>query len=97
LLGPRPDLMLLTTQGRLSTQHDGHLWVRTTSNPAFRLSNFMLLDATPTPGSRGQWVEAFKREFPSARYVAIGIGNRAGEAGSAASCRPLICRLGHVP
>ncbi|WP_111720446.1 GNAT family N-acetyltransferase [Homoserinimonas sp. OAct 916] len=82
-LGFRTDLMLLQLQGSTIEQHDGYLCVRTPSNPTFRWGNFILLDATPHPGSLRKWVDVFRQEFPHAEYVAIGIDSRGGDSGGA--------------
>ncbi|WP_406279529.1 GNAT family N-acetyltransferase [Embleya sp. NBC_00896] len=83
-LGYRTDLMLLTLQGSLVEQRDGYLVVRTPSNPTFYWGNFLLLAARPAPGTAAEWVRTFRREFPDAEHVALGIDSVDGDAGETA-------------
>ncbi|MBW8483071.1 GNAT family N-acetyltransferase [Actinomadura parmotrematis] len=80
-LGFRSDLMLLGLQGSTVEQRDGHLAVRTPGNPGFYWGNFLLLAGPPAPGTVAGWVEVFRRAFPDAAHVAIGIDGVAGLAG----------------
>ena len=83
-LGYRTDLMLLRLQGGVAEPRDGHLAVRTPADPSFRWGNFLLLAGPPAPGTVGSWVTAFRREFPDAGHLALGVDGVAGEAGDAA-------------
>ncbi|MFI1383938.1 GNAT family N-acetyltransferase [Embleya sp. NPDC020886] len=80
-LGFRTDLMLLTLQGSHIEERDGYLVVRTPANPTFHWGNFLLLAAPPAPGTAAAWIDTFRREFPDATHVALGVDGTTGAAG----------------
>jgi RimJ/RimL family protein N-acetyltransferase len=82
-LGFRSDLMLLALQGSDIEQRDGYLVVRTLTNPTFHWGNFLLLGDAPEPGSVRRWISAFRREFPGADHLALGVDGISGDAGQA--------------
>jgi RimJ/RimL family protein N-acetyltransferase len=82
-LGFRSDLMLLALQGSDIEQRDGYLVVRTPTNPTFHWGNFLLLGDAPEPGSVRRWISAFRREFPGADHLALGVDGISGDAGQA--------------
>ncbi|RJL31995.1 GNAT family N-acetyltransferase [Bailinhaonella thermotolerans] len=81
-LGFRTDLMLLEMQGSSVTDRGDHLVVRTAENPGYRWGNFLLLEKAPGPGEVERWVDVFRREFPRAGHVAIGVDGVDGELGT---------------
>jgi GNAT superfamily N-acetyltransferase len=72
-LGFRTDLALRVLEGSELTEHPDCLVVRSPANPAFRWGNFLLLRGWPRAGETLDWMERFKKEFPAAEYVALGI------------------------
>ncbi|MFI6981408.1 GNAT family N-acetyltransferase [Embleya sp. NPDC050154] len=80
-LAYRTDLMLLTLQGSHVEERDDHLVVRTPANPTFHWGNYLLLAAPPAPGTAAGWIDTFRREFPDAAHVALGVDGTAGAAG----------------
>ncbi|MFI1580301.1 GNAT family N-acetyltransferase [Embleya sp. NPDC020630] len=83
-LGFRTDLMLLTLQGSRVEERDGYRVVRTPANPTFHWGNFLLLPAPPAPGAAARWVDTFRRDFPDADHVALGVDGTDGTAGDPA-------------
>lgn len=69
----RTDLALLGRTGTLTEHHATHLVVRTPAEPTFYWGNFLLLAAPPAAGQVDHWLEAFRREFPDAAHVSLGI------------------------
>jgi RimJ/RimL family protein N-acetyltransferase len=82
-LGFRSDLMLLSLQGSDIEQREGYLVVRTPTNPTFHWGNFLLLEDAPEAGSVRRWIDAFRREFPGADHLALGVDGTSGDAGKA--------------
>lgn len=72
-LGFRTDLMVRRLAGATITEYDHHLVVRTPDNPWFHWGNFFLLDAPPGQGEMEEWIARFRREFPGAGHVSLGI------------------------
>jgi GNAT superfamily N-acetyltransferase len=81
-LGYRTDLLLLTLSG--STVHDTGEYVvaRTPANPGFWWGNFLLYRTPFAPGDVQLRLDDFRREFPDARHVALGIDTTDGEIGA---------------
>ncbi len=92
-LGWRTDLMMLTLQGSVITDHGSRLVVRTPNNPAFRWGHFILYESPPGPGDAERWVAEFEAEFPDARHLAFGADGTEGETGDVAE----LVRLGVTP
>jgi GNAT superfamily N-acetyltransferase len=82
-LGYRTDLMLLALAGSSVEQRDDHLVIRTPANPTHHWGNFLLLRGAPAPGSLREWIAAFRREFPDAEHLALGVDGTEGLAGDA--------------
>ncbi|MGC0422110.1 GNAT family N-acetyltransferase [Embleya sp. AB8] len=80
-LGFRTDLMLLALHGSDIERRDGYLVVRTPTNPTFHWGNYLLLAAPPAPGGAAGWVDTFRREFPDASHVALGVDGTDGATG----------------
>ncbi|MFI6586445.1 GNAT family N-acetyltransferase [Embleya sp. NPDC050493] len=80
-LAYRTDLMLLTLQGSHVEERDDYLVVRTPANPTFHWGNFLLLAAPPSPGTAAAWIDTFRREFPDAAHVTLGVDGTTGAAG----------------
>lgn len=86
-LGFRTDLALRVLEGSELTEHADCIVVRSPANPAFRWGNFLLLRGWPRAGETLDWMERFRKEFPTAEYTALGLDvtssaevNAAGEA-----------------
>jgi ribosomal protein S18 acetylase RimI-like enzyme len=81
-LGFRTDLLLLELSG--STVHDTGEYVvaRTPGNPGFWWGNFLLYRTPFAPGDVKRRIDDFRREFPDAKHVALGIDTTDGEAGA---------------
>jgi len=63
------------------SEHDEHLIVRTAANPTYRWGNFLLITAPPARrGDPERWIDRFRRAFPRARHVAIGLDAPAPDA-----------------
>lgn len=71
--GYATDLGLLVLQGATVESRPDYLVVRTPANPAYHWGTCLILDQAPEPGSVASWVEAFRREHPTAEHVALGI------------------------
>jgi GNAT superfamily N-acetyltransferase len=72
-LGFRTDLALRVLEGSELTEHPDCVVVRSPANPAYRWGNFLLLRGWPRPGETLDWMERFKKEFPAADYIALGL------------------------
>jgi len=72
-VGYRTDLMIRVLEGSLAEDRGDYLVVRSPSNPTYWWGNFLLLAEPPGPGEASSWVATFKREFPGAQHVALGI------------------------
>jgi tRNA(Arg) A34 adenosine deaminase TadA/ribosomal protein S18 acetylase RimI-like enzyme len=72
-LGFRTDLALRVLEGSELTEDRDCVVVRSPANPAFRWGNFLLLRGWPRAGETLDWMERFKKEFPAADYVALGL------------------------
>src|SRR4051794_29303444 len=83
-LGFRTDLMLRRLAGASVDDRGDHIVVRTPANPAFYWGNFLLLEKPPAQGEAERWLETFRREFPDAGHVAIGIDGTDGDTGEVA-------------
>jgi GNAT superfamily N-acetyltransferase len=81
-LGFRTDLMVLSLGGSTIDQRDGHLVVRTPSNPTFWWGNFLLLAEPIAPGAVPRLLELYTAELPDAAHVAWGIDSTDGTAGA---------------
>ncbi|TCO49933.1 FR47-like protein [Kribbella antiqua] len=81
-LGFRTDLMLQELSG--SEVHDTgeYVVVRTPDNPAFWWGNFLLFRTPFGPGDAQARSELFRKEFPDAKHVAIGIDSVDGVVGA---------------
>lgn len=88
-LGYRTDLMVRERSGSTVTDRGGHIVVRTASNPAFWWGNFVLVPGPPPPGGWHALRELFRREFPDADHVAIGVDGTGGDAGAPAELAAL--------
>jgi GNAT superfamily N-acetyltransferase len=89
-LGFRTDLALRVLEGSKLTEHPDCVVVRSPANPGFRWGNFLLLRGWPRAGETLDWIERFKKEFPDADYVALGLdvpGTRDADAKAEAELR----------
>lgn len=79
-LGYDTDLMVLRLGGS-RIERDGDVTVvRTAHNPSFRWGNFLLLHRAPEPTTGETWISRFRREFPHADRVCLGVaGDGAAE------------------
>jgi ribosomal protein S18 acetylase RimI-like enzyme len=80
-LGFRTDLLLLSMGG--SEVHDTGAYVvaRTPANPGFWWGNFLLYRTPFAPGDAKRRIDDFRREFPQAQHVALGVDSTDGEVG----------------
>jgi tRNA(Arg) A34 adenosine deaminase TadA/GNAT superfamily N-acetyltransferase len=72
-LGFRTDLAVRVLEGSELTEHPDCVVVRSPANPAYRWGNFLLLRRWPRAGETLDWMERFRKEFPAADYVALGL------------------------
>ncbi len=72
-LGFRTDLMVRRLAGSTIIDHRHHLVVRTPANPSYHWGNFLLVDDLPAEGAIEQWIDEFRKEFPEAEHVTLGI------------------------
>ena len=72
-LGFRTDIELRILEGGELTEHADCAVLRSPDNPAFRWGNFLLLPDWPKAGETLGWMERFRKEFPAADYVALGL------------------------
>lgn len=79
--------MLLALRGSVIEERADHLVVRTPDNPTFHWGNFLLLREPPAPGGVASWLGAFRREFPHAGHLTLGVDGTAGDAGPAGELR----------
>ena len=77
----RSDLMLRELAGSSITRHDSHLVIRTSTQPGLWWGNFVLFGAPPRAGDAAGWAEVFRREFPGAAHLALGIDGTDGDLG----------------
>jgi len=92
-LGFRTDLALRVLEGSELTEHPDCVVLRSPANPAFRWGNFLLLRGWPRAGETLDWMERFKKEFPAADYVALGLdvtgaAGPDGPMGAAGTAKP---------
>lgn len=66
------DLEVLRLHGAVVTDEGDHLVVRTPSNPDFHWGNFVQV-TTGDPAAAAHWVSVFRRHFPDAAHVALGL------------------------
>lgn len=81
-LGYRTDLMLLELSGSELTERDGYVVVRTPANPTFWWGNYLLFRTPFAPGDTAGRLEVFRREFPKAEHVALGLDSIDGVVGA---------------
>jgi tRNA(Arg) A34 adenosine deaminase TadA/GNAT superfamily N-acetyltransferase len=72
-LGYRTDLAVRVLEGSELTEYPDCVVVRSPANPGFRWGNFLLLRRWPRAGETLDWMERFRKEFPAADYVALGV------------------------
>jgi GNAT superfamily N-acetyltransferase len=83
--GWHTDLAVLRHGGSSIEDRGDHVVVRTPANPTFHWGNFVLVTDPATTEDAGRWVGTFKRVFPGAGHVALGLpGLPAGDAYAAA-------------
>jgi GNAT superfamily N-acetyltransferase len=82
-LGYRTDLMLLELSGSTFSDQGEYVVVRTPANPGFWWGNFLLYRTPFAPDDAELRLDDFRREFPAAKHVAIGIDSVDGELGAA--------------
>ena len=78
-LGFRTDLMLRRLAGATVEDRGDHVVVTTPANPGFWWGNFVLL-AEPAKDI-APWLETFRRAFPEAEHVALGVDGTDGRTG----------------
>lgn len=81
-LGYRTDLLLLELGGSICRDTGEYVVVRTPANPGFWWGNFLLYRTPFAPDDARIRVDDFRREFPAAQHVAIGIDSVDGEIGA---------------
>jgi ribosomal protein S18 acetylase RimI-like enzyme len=81
-LGYRTDLMLLQLSGSELTDNGEYVVVRTPANPSFWWGNYLLFRTPFAPGDVEVRLATFRREFPAAKHVALGIDTTDGDVGA---------------
>ncbi|MFI5694978.1 GNAT family N-acetyltransferase [Kribbella sp. NPDC051586] len=81
-LGYRTDLLLLELSGSTFRDTGEYVVVRTPANPGFWWGNFLLYRTPFAPDDAKIRLDDFRREFPEAKHVAIGIDSVDGEIGA---------------
>lgn len=81
-LGYRTDLLLLELGGSTFRDTGEYVVVRTPANPGFWWGNFLLYRTPFAPDDAKIRLEDFRREFPAAKHVALGIDSVDGEIGA---------------
>ncbi|MFC6160412.1 GNAT family N-acetyltransferase [Kribbella jiaozuonensis] len=81
-LGYRTDLLLLELGGSIFRDTGEYVVVRTPANPGFWWGNFLLYRTPFAPDDAKIRVDDFRREFPDAEHVALGIDSVDGEIGA---------------
>ncbi|MEU8223051.1 GNAT family N-acetyltransferase [Kribbella sp. NPDC048915] len=81
-LGFQTDLLLLELSGSSVQDTGEYVVVRTPANPGFWWGNFLLYRTNFGPGDAQRRIEDFRREFPDAQHVALGIDSTDGEIGA---------------
>ena len=81
-LGYRTDLLLLELTGSVFHDAGEYVVIRTPANPGFWWGNFLLYRTPFAPGDAKARVETFRREFPAAKHVALGIDSTDAEIGA---------------
>lgn len=81
-LGFLTDLAVLRAGGSSVTEAGDHAVVRTMDNPSFWWGNFVLVSG---PDQVGRGVDIFRREFPEARHLAIGVDGADGAVPASAA------------
>jgi len=81
-LGYRTDLMLLQLSGSVLTDEGDYVVVRTPANPTFWWGNYLLFRTPFAPGDAVAREQTFRREFPDAEHLALGVDTIDGVPGS---------------
>lgn len=92
-LGFSTDLMVLRAGGSSVVDMGDHAVARTPGEPDYWWGNFVLVGAG---GRVGEGLDAFRRAFPTARHIAIGVDGTDGEAPPAAGALGLALDVGVV-
>ncbi|NEA32434.1 GNAT family N-acetyltransferase [Streptomyces sp. SID13031] len=74
--------MLLQLSGSVLTDEGDYVVVRTPANPAFWWGNYLLFRTPFGPGDAVARQETFRREFPEAEHLALGLDTTDGVVGS---------------
>ena len=80
-LGYRTDLKLMELAGSELTDRGEYVVVRTPANPTFWWGNYLLFRTPFAAGDVAGRVELFRKEFPAAEHVALGIDTIDGQVG----------------
>ena len=67
------DLAVLELTGSTVDDRGDHLVVRTPANPGYHWGNCLLVTESGTVDDAARWYDAFRLEFPTAGWVAIGL------------------------
>jgi ribosomal protein S18 acetylase RimI-like enzyme len=81
-LGYRTDLLLLELGGSTFRDTGEYVVVRTPANPGFWWGNYLLYRTPFAPDDTKIRLDDFRREFPAAKHVALGIDSVDGEVGA---------------
>jgi ribosomal protein S18 acetylase RimI-like enzyme len=81
-LGYRTDLLLLELSGSVFEDAGEYVVVRTPDNPSFWWGNFLLYRTPFGPGDAAARLATFRKEFPTAEHVALGIDSVDGVIGA---------------
>lgn len=81
-LGYRTDLLLLELSGSTFRDTGEYVVVETPANPGFWWGNFLLYRTPFAPDDARIRLDDFRREFPAAKHVAIGIDSVDGDIGA---------------
>lgn len=81
-LGFRTDLALLALSGSTVSGTGKYVVVRTPGNPGFWWGNFLLYRTPFGPGDAELRLDDFRREFPDAKHVALGVDTTDGDIGA---------------
>lgn len=67
------DLAILELTGSTVDDRGDHLVVRTPANPGYHWGNCLLVTDPSSVDDAARWYDTFRLEFPTARWVAIGL------------------------
>jgi hypothetical protein len=71
---------VLALGGSTDEEQRDHLIVRTPPNPGFQWGNCVLVTDAAAVGDAARWVTTFRRAFPEATWLAIGLVRRPDDA-----------------